>query len=247
MLELVVADGMESTLMNGASSDTGMVGAVNLVSGLDDSSSKAAEGNSSSRQITPKILGAPAFRLTTATKNLGRVDGDKTLMTKVYPSSPALRNAPEANKPERTEVFESENKLTVRITTLWSDQAKKNSSLKCSRSELIRVREELGEHLHALKSLFATSGRNSRWAGFLREAGIPLASADRYVARHRKSLEPAPVNLLNDEVSTPSPEEVTALVKKLTPKLTSFLTTQTSVAQFMQELAAALNAVQRTG
>jgi hypothetical protein len=134
---------------------------------------------------------------------------------------------------------EAEAQLVERIGKLWSSHNKKSSSVKQSREELMRVRDSLAEQLHTYKALLVGTGRDGRWAPFLKDRGIPVKTADRYVKHHVASLLPVDKKLDIGQLP-PTAVEVSERVKKLAPGLIRFLTTPESISQFMQELGAAL-------
>jgi hypothetical protein len=134
---------------------------------------------------------------------------------------------------------EVEVQLVEEIGKLWSAHNRKSFSVRQSREELNRVRNSLAKQLHAYKALLVGTGRNGRWATFLKERGIPVKRADRYVKHHAASSFPLEKKL--DTVQLPpTAAEVTQKVKKLAPGLIRFLPSPESVSQFMQKLGAAL-------
>jgi hypothetical protein len=133
-----------------------------------------------------------------------------------------------------------ETTLAGEIKELWSSQKGKVSSIRRSRAELEKLRNKLAERLYEYKHLLARTGRGGKWTEFLRQEGIPRASADRHVEKWKRSKFPEPEKRLTEASNGPSKEEIAQMVKKLTPKLARVLTTPDSMALFMTELAAAL-------
>jgi hypothetical protein len=133
-----------------------------------------------------------------------------------------------------------ETALADEIKELWSSQKGKMSSIRRSRVELEKLRNKLAERLYEYKHLLARTGRGGKWTEFLRQEGIPRASADRHVEKWKLSKFPEPEKRLTEASNGPSKEEIAQMVKKLTPKLARVLTTPDSIALFMTELAAAL-------
>jgi hypothetical protein len=106
--------------------------------------------------------------------------------------------------------------------------------------ELKKTRTRLGVYLYHLKNLLAKTGRNGRWTSFLQGAGIPRATADRYVESHKRSLDRKNGNRLTEAISVPTEDEIKEMVAKLTPRLVRVLTTPESTAKILREMAAAL-------
>jgi hypothetical protein len=73
-----------------------------------------------------------------------------------------------------------------------------------------------------------------------KDAGIARATADRYVESHKLSLDPKDGKRLTDAISVPTEDEIKAMVMKLTPRIVRVLTTPESIANFLLEMAAAL-------
>jgi hypothetical protein len=97
----------------------------------------------------------------------------------------------------------------------------------------------LAERLHTYKDFLARTGRGGKWTEFLRQANISRTTADRYVEKWKLSTSPKPEKRPSGAFNEPSKEEIADVVKKLRPRLVRVLTTN-SVAQFLTELAAAL-------
>jgi hypothetical protein len=138
------------------------------------------------------------------------------------------------------EELQLETDITGQIVRLWNVQKKRTISLRQSRRTLNETKEALCEQLFELKRLLMKPGRDGQWNSFLRRENIPRATADRYVERHRRSLEPEPVRCLTEASTGPTEEAVTEMVNRLKPKLTRFLTSPDSIAQFTREIALAL-------
>jgi hypothetical protein len=103
-----------------------------------------------------------------------------------------------------------------------------------------RLRIKLAESLYRYKALMVGSGRSGKWSSFLRDMDMPRATADRYVQRWERSLEPTKANCLTESISAPTEEEVTRMVTRLKPKLLRVLTTKDAVEQFLSVLGASL-------
>jgi hypothetical protein len=132
-----------------------------------------------------------------------------------------------------------EAELTGEIAKLWTNQLGKGSSLRRSRLELAAIREKLGEHLSEYKRLLAKTGRDGKWMAFLREAQIPKASAERYVAKWKISQLPKETNRTSGTILAPTADEIDEIVKKLKARMQRVLTTPESVALFLRTLTAA--------
>jgi hypothetical protein len=141
---------------------------------------------------------------------------------------------------EEPKVFEEERVTTNEIIILWTEHNKQNASLKKTSKELKKTRTKLGVYLYHLKNLLAKTGRNGRWTSFLLGAGIPRATADRYVESHKRFLDRKNGKRLTEAISVPTEDEIKEMVAKLTPRLVRVLTTPESIASFLREMAAAL-------
>jgi hypothetical protein len=133
-----------------------------------------------------------------------------------------------------------ERYTTSEIIDLWTAHNKQNAMLKKSSKELKKTRNSLGRYLFELKNLLAKTGRNGRWTSFLQEAGIPRATADRYVESHKHSLDPKTSNRLTEAITVPTETEIKAMAVRLAPRLLRVLTTSESTRKFLQEMTAAL-------
>ena len=100
------------------------------------------------------------------------------------------------------------------ISKLWLEHGGQVANSKRTRKELQATRSKLATELAALKAHLARAGRSGRWAKYLREQRIPLATADRYVKSYNK-IEINP-NLASEEVSKePTAEQMQALATKI--------------------------------
>jgi len=133
---------------------------------------------------------------------------------------------------------ETEVQSAARIMTLWSQHKQQSATAKLSRNELKQLRDALSTELHAYKTRLVGTGRDGRWAEFLREREIPLATADRYVKRREDALARAQGKVLTEELP-PTAAEVTQKVQKLAPGLIRFLGSLERSAQFVRELETA--------
>jgi hypothetical protein len=140
--------------------------------------------------------------------------------------------------------FADESTLTSLIESLWSAKGFRGTLASRSRREAERLRVELSVQLHAYKEQLVGTGRDGTWAPFLKQIGIPRATADRYVKDHIRKLAGSD-KLLSEELVDASGHEITAMVKRLKPRLAAKLRTTDSVQTFLSELAAALQAGER--
>lgn len=134
---------------------------------------------------------------------------------------------------------QEEQQLVAMITELWSSSKTTKSSIVRSRAELADVRRELGIRLDAYKTLLSRAGRGGKWAGFLRDINVPLATADRMVeASRRASAENG--KLLSEEVPVKTEVDIAKIVSRLKPRLARQLTTPDLVNRFLHALGNAL-------
>jgi hypothetical protein len=134
------------------------------------------------------------------------------------------------------EIIESHNDLGEAITSLWSAHLNAKSAARATNEELRVIRAKLGERLHELKQVLAKPGRGGQWSSFLKERGIPRATADRLVERHERLINPD-ANCVSEPISEPTEEEVAAFFKSILPRLRRFLKTPTSLYTFIGMLA----------
>ena len=143
--------------------------------------------------------------------------------------------------PERAEsarTLEDEACLTVEILQYWDIHLHYHGSMKETNQKAREVRQHLGKLLFHLKQVLAKPGRDGRWSSFLKEHGIPRATADRLVARHQRSLDPD-ANRLNEATSEPTKEGVQKVFTSLWPRLRRVLVNPGSIYQFVLALASA--------
>jgi len=133
------------------------------------------------------------------------------------------------------ETPEPQNEQGDEIASLWSAHQNAKSAARATKEELRAIRAKLGEQLSEMKTLLASPGRGGQWSSFLRERGIPRATADRLVARHERFLSPES-NLLSEANSEPTEEEVETLFKSILPRLQRILKTPRSIYRFVSLL-----------
>jgi hypothetical protein len=136
-------------------------------------------------------------------------------------------------------VTEEEIAQIKQIALLWSSNQSGNKKARRDREELALIRKDLSKSLYAFKTLLTRTGRGGKWSQFLRDAKMPLATADRYAKKWEESLSPKG-KLLSEELSEPTTASITKLVSRLKPKLARTLTTQQAVAEFLAILSASL-------
>jgi hypothetical protein len=133
---------------------------------------------------------------------------------------------------------ETEQELGEEIASLWSAHTGAKNTAKATNAELRSIRAKLGEQLCRMKKVLACPGRDGQWSGFLRNRGIPRATADRLVIRYQESLTPKP-NCVSEAASEPSEQEVMRLFNSILPKLRRTLRTPQSLYCFIDVLTAA--------
>ncbi len=120
------------------------------------------------------------------------------------------------------------------VSTLWSEHRAHISETKKSKQALKETRIQLAANLADLKSHLAGSGRDGRWAAYLREQSIPLSTADRYVEAHRKAQ--AGPKLLCEELAKVTPEQIRRLAEKVAASVTRTLKETADLEAFQHEL-----------
>ena len=137
--------------------------------------------------------------------------------------------------------------LEKEIVILWQECKGKTAifghqrdNVKQSKEEVTRLQAELDRALYEFKQHLSKTGRNGRWTPFLRDHSMARPTADRWAKRHELRIIPQAVIGPDEALSGPTEKDVTALVKKVAPGLILRLPTPDSVAQFLKELAAAL-------
>jgi len=137
--------------------------------------------------------------------------------------------------------------LEKEIITLWKECKTKTAifgrnktDVKLSKEGVIRVQAELDRALYEFKQQLSKTGRNGCWTPFLRDHNMARPTADRWAKRHELRIIPQAVIGPSEALYVPTEKDVTALVEKVAPGLIRRLTTRDSVAQFLTELAAAL-------
>ena len=132
-----------------------------------------------------------------------------------------------------------EEAVAGRIVKLWNSERKMHGNTVRNRNDLRSLREDLAEQLRCFKQALAVAGRGGKWHSFLRQAGIPRTTADRYVRQREKALQPPVPNCTTGAI--PSLQETVAkLVQRLTPKLRKDLRDVASIRMFVNALSSAL-------
>jgi hypothetical protein len=98
------------------------------------------------------------------------------------------------------------------------------------------LRWALAEKLYVMKAILVGTGREGRWAPYLSEQGLPVASADRLVGEHQAKLAAPKDKLLSEELPVATVDDVRKLAKKMLPKLCRVLTTAELAFEFIGEL-----------
>jgi hypothetical protein len=143
-----------------------------------------------------------------------------------------------AESTESATALEDEVCLTTEIMQCWDIHMHYQGSLRETNHKAREVREHLGRLLFQLKQVLAKPGRDGRWSSFLKEHGIPRATADRLVTRHRRSPDPN-ANRLSEATSEPTAEQVQKVFNSVWLMLRCVLVTPSSIYQFALELASA--------
>jgi hypothetical protein len=148
---------------------------------------------------------------------------------------PMLKAARAEHEREQAQEAEPQNERADEIASLWAAHVIAKNTARATKDELRDIRAKLGEHLHEMKTLLVSPGRDGRWSGFLREHEIPKATADRLVRRHQRSIDPD-ANLLIEAISEPTEKEVETLFKSILPRLRRTLRSRQSLDLFVKLL-----------
>jgi hypothetical protein len=121
------------------------------------------------------------------------------------------------------------------IASLWSAHQNAKIAARATKAELHEIRARLGEQLCRMKQGLAQPGRSGQWSSFLRERGIPRATADRLVSCHLRLLSPD-ANRPSEAVSEPTEEDVQRLFLSIWPRLRRSLRSRQSLQLFVDLL-----------
>lgn len=127
---------------------------------------------------------------------------------------------------------ETEQRLADEIRELWAIHVAAKTTVKKTKEEIKATRQRLSERLYEMKQLLAKPGKNGGWSSFLRSQGIAKATADRLVRAHEKPIGPHP-NVVSEQVSEPSRDDVGRFIDSLWPKLDRNLPTPKSAYHFL--------------
>jgi len=130
---------------------------------------------------------------------------------------------------------QNDQALGDEIASLWCAHLHAKSAARATKDELRNIRAKLGEQLCRMKQGLAQPGRSGQWSLFLRERGIPRATADRLVQRHLQSLNPD-ANSLSEPISEPTEKEIQRLFASVWPKIRRTLRSRQSLAVFIDLL-----------
>jgi hypothetical protein len=153
----------------------------------------------------------------------------------------AVSNATKVAAPQDTFPsidIEAENVLVGSIQSLWSARKTSSQSAKKSRESSKERRQLLATQLKVYKLLLVGTGRDGKWASFLRQEKIPRATVERWI----KGLDPVDsAGAVSSSLPEPTREMVVALFGKLLPRILQVVTTQDAVRWFLAEAELVLN------
>jgi hypothetical protein len=138
---------------------------------------------------------------------------------------------------------EEETRLAEEVRSAWAAFSVTRGVAKETRQQLRERAAKLGELLFQLKSELSRTGRGGRWAGYLKQEHRSRTTADRYIAKYEKSLQPV-VKRTTGALPEPSDAVVDAFVAKLLPRLNRFCTTKQAAYRLMEGMAAGLDLVE---
>jgi hypothetical protein len=97
-----------------------------------------------------------------------------------------------------------------------------------------------------MKAILVGTGREGRWAPYLREQRLPLATANRHVAEHQARMAQPAEKLLIEQHVEPTADDARKLAAKLLPTLSRTLISQELVFEFIHELPWSLDVAEVT-
>lgn len=160
---------------------------------------------------------------------------DPPFLESATPNTSSQSAVPDVPPPDATP---DETALTAEITELWRLHTDYAASMRDQSQNLRSLRAELAKKLAEMKQVLAQPGRLGKWSGWLKEKGIPRATADRLVAKYERSLHPDS-NCLTEQITEPTEEEIQTLLDKVVPKLRRVLRTPASAYLFLDLMTSA--------
>jgi hypothetical protein len=142
--------------------------------------------------------------------------------------------------PPATMQSQNDEKLGDEIAVLWAAHLNAKNAARATKEELRTIRAKLGGQLHEMKKMLAAPGRGGQWSSFLRERGIPRASADRLVGHYEQLINPD-ANRPSEAISEPTEEDVQKLFTSVWPKLQRTLRSRQSLLLFVDLLTSQFN------
>jgi hypothetical protein len=169
-----------------------------------------------------------------------------TLTSDAVPAAPILQTCEDevsSGSVATPETTSSDAELEEKITKLWSANGTASFRVKKTRDELAKNRRELAEALYNYKERLGGTGRDGKWAPFLRKNGISKTTADRYVQQHKGLLNPAQKLPSGELILTA--EQIDKLAARVSRGLAKVLVMPDSVSIFLEALQCRLK--ERTG
>jgi hypothetical protein len=134
--------------------------------------------------------------------------------------------------------YVSEEYLTEQIDSLWANRQAYSSAIKAQQTEMRGFEKTMGEMLFTMKVILSRPGRGGGWSSWLKQRGIPRASADRMVQRYATGL-PTHDQSPHESISEPTDELILKLFTRLWPRIQKTLTTNASIFRFLGCIATA--------
>ena len=133
--------------------------------------------------------------------------------------------------------YVDEQYLTEEIQNTWENRQSYARAINAQKAEVKAKDARLGEMLYTMKTVLSKPGRAGGWSSWLRERGIPRATADRLVSDAAKKLG---IELPHEAIQRPVDEAVQELFKSVYPRLRKVLTSAEAVDLFVMKVRNAL-------
>ena len=129
--------------------------------------------------------------------------------------------------------YVDEKYLTEEIDSLWASRQSYSRSIHMQKTETRGFETTMGEMLFTMKAVLSRPGRGGGWSSWLKQRGIPRASADRMVLRFAAT-QPPGESTHESIQAEPSEVEIGKLFAALWPRCEKVLITPRSRYDFLR-------------